>query len=112
MKDTLGHGSDARGGSGPRPLSAHQAARRMVQLHPNQINAEAENTLRRVGYSENDITRLKQNAGAQVADLPAHQTGVVAATSKDLTRRMIAPVDIDRLRNMRDQLAAEKVARR
>ena len=45
MKDNLGHGSNSRGDGGGRQLDAHQAARKEIQLHPNDPNQNAESVL-------------------------------------------------------------------
>jgi hypothetical protein len=101
MKDQLGHGSNSRGDGGGRQPDAHQAARKEIQLHPNDPSQNAESVLHRIGYSDRDITQLRLNAGMSVAS-PAHQTGVqVATASKDLTRNMVGPgLDLDRLKKI------------
>lgn len=99
MKDALGHGSNARGGvSDP-----HRQARMAIQLHPDTPNPAAEAQLRAVGYSPNDIVRLRANAGAQIAETPAaHQTGVErVAPPKDFTRVMVDPDRLKRAAGLR-----------
>lgn len=67
MKDAKGHGSDPR-------QAAHTAARREIQMTPNDPHPASEALLRGMGYQDADLQRLRENAGAAVA--PAHQAGV------------------------------------
>ena len=68
MKDAKGHGSDPR-------QAAHTAARREIQMTPNDPHPASEALLRGMGYQGSDIQRLRDLAGASVP-IPAHQTGV------------------------------------
>lgn len=90
-KDALGHGSEKRGGVSADP---HRQARMAIAMHPNDPNPQAEAVLRGLGYSPNDIGRLRANAGAQIAETPAaHQTGVQQALppARDFTRVIVDP---------------------
>lgn len=88
MKDARGHGSNPRGGTD----AVHQAARKAIMLAPNDPHPEAERVLSAMGYSPNDILRLR--AGAAVANTPAaHQTGVNNLSGKDYTYSRLSPVD-------------------
>ena len=86
MKDAKGHGSDPR-------QAAHTAARREIQMTPNDPHPASEALLRGFWIHRRDL------AGASVP-IPAHQTGVesVARSLPKLTnvdpsvRRKVAGV--------------------